>query len=317
MIWLIWRHYRWLAALGILALVVMIPLFVLNAHAINVASQQPDLAYCFHEDNRSCNLVVFPGMTTLTWYFLVVQTFPLLPFVVGIFLGAPLLAREYEQRTHKFVWMQSVSSSRWLSTNLMFVGGAVVLGFGALSLIATWWSFIQDATVSSPWSTFMIRGSVFVANALFSLMFGVMVGAAIRRVLPAMVVTLLILIPLQIALSMGYPYLFPPSSQLEYNFKIVHGEVIGLLDDQPQDLIVWKGQVGADGKIPIDALYNPCPDDKLTGEALRRCNASSFHELVKYHRFNEHFWPLQLITTALLLALAAVCTGTTYWLLRR
>ncbi|MBO0796968.1 MAG: hypothetical protein J2P36_39320 [Ktedonobacteraceae bacterium] len=317
MIWLTWRHYRWMVALGMLALVVLIPLFVLNANTINAASQQPDFAQCFNKDNSPCSLVVFPGMTTQTWYSLVIQTFPLLPFVVGIFLGAPLLAREYERRTHLFVWTQSVSSTRWLSVNLMLVGGAVVLGFGTLSLVATWWSFIQDATVYSPWSTFTIRGSVLVANALFSLMFGVMIGAVIRRVLPAMVVTLLLLIPLQVAISMSYPYLFPPSSQLDYNFKIVHGEVVGLLDDNPQDFIVWRGQVGADGKTPVDRLYNPCPDDKLTGEALRQCNERSFHGLVKYHRFNEHFWPLQLVTTALLLALAALCTGVAYWQLRR
>ncbi|GCE50323.1 hypothetical protein EI42_04802 [Thermosporothrix hazakensis] len=316
MIWLIWRHYRWMLVLGILALLILMALFALNVSTMNAAYQQPNGAHCLQKGD--CNLVVLPGLTTRTWYSLVFQSFPLLPFVVGIFLGAPLLAREYEKRTHLFVWTQSMSRTRWLSTNLMLLGSAVVLGFGALSLVATWWSFVQDATFSfSPWSTFMIRGSVLVANVLFGLLFGVMIGAIVRRVLPAMVITLVLLIPLQIAIWNGYPYLFPPSSQLEYNWKIVYGEVVGILNDRLDDLILSRETVGADGQTPINVLDNPCPDDKLTGEALRECNEKNFHELVKYHRFNEHFWPLQLATTALLLTLAALCTGVTYWRVRR
>jgi hypothetical protein len=317
MIWLTWRHYRWLFAFGILALAVVILLFVLNAHAINVASQQPQYAYCFHKNNIPCRIVVFPGMTTQMWESLVDQTFPLLPFVVGCFLGAPLLAREYEQRTHLFAWTQSVSRTRWLSSRLLMIGGAVFLGFGVLSCVTTWWSFIQDySVITHPWSTFMMRGSVFVANMLFSLMFGITVGALIRRTQLAMIVTLLLLIPIQMAIATWYPSLFPPSSQLDYGWKIEHGEVVGY-DDNPQDLIVSRGMVGADGKTPVDALYNPCPDDRLTGEALRECNKKSFHTIVWYHRFSEHFWPLQLVTTALLLALAALCTGMTYWQVQR
>ncbi len=41
--------------------------------------------------------------------------FPYLPLVMGVFLGAPLLSREYERGTHQFAWTQSVTRSRWLA----------------------------------------------------------------------------------------------------------------------------------------------------------------------------------------------------------
>src|SRR6476469_2951107 len=40
------------------------------------------------------------------------------PALLGIFWGAPLIAREYETGTYRLAWTQSVSRSRWLLTRL-------------------------------------------------------------------------------------------------------------------------------------------------------------------------------------------------------
>ena len=42
----------------------------------------------------------------------------LAPAVIGAFWGAPLVARELEAGTHRLVWNQSVTRTRWLATKL-------------------------------------------------------------------------------------------------------------------------------------------------------------------------------------------------------
>ena len=44
------------------------------------------------------------------------------PAVVGVFWGAPMVARELEAGTHRLVWNQSITRTRWLATKLGFAG---------------------------------------------------------------------------------------------------------------------------------------------------------------------------------------------------
>jgi len=48
---------------------------------------------------------------------------------------------------------------------------------------------------------------------------------------------------------MGYPYLLPPSSQLDYYNKIQQQHLVGKFGDYSQDLIVAVKYVGPDGKV--------------------------------------------------------------------
>jgi len=52
----------------------------------------------------------------------------LLPGVVGVFAAAPLLPREFEQRTHALAWTQSITRRRWLVAKLVLLGAAVAAG---------------------------------------------------------------------------------------------------------------------------------------------------------------------------------------------
>ena len=39
------------------------------------------------------------------------------PAIIGVFWGAPLVARELEAGTHRLAWTQSVTRTRWLATS--------------------------------------------------------------------------------------------------------------------------------------------------------------------------------------------------------
>ena len=52
----------------------------------------------------------------------------LLPALVGMFVGAPLLARELEHGTHRLAWTQSVTRRRWLLSKTLLLALAITVG---------------------------------------------------------------------------------------------------------------------------------------------------------------------------------------------
>ena len=56
------------------------------------------------------------------------------PVLIGMFWGAPLIARELETGTFRLAWTQSVSRVRWLLVKLGLVGLAAIVVAGGLSL---------------------------------------------------------------------------------------------------------------------------------------------------------------------------------------
>ena len=121
------------------------------------------------------------------------------PALAGMFWGAPLVAREYENDTYRLVWTQSSSRLRWLAAKLGIGALVSAVTVGLLSLMTTWWFSPIDAFSNNSLtpSTFDRRDLVPVAYALFAFVFGAMAGLIIRRTLPAMAVTLFAFIGLR------------------------------------------------------------------------------------------------------------------------
>ncbi|HEX8631573.1 MAG TPA: hypothetical protein VF755_25725, partial [Catenuloplanes sp.] len=117
---------------------------------------------------------------------------PLVPALIGMFWGAPLLAREAEQGTDKLVWTQSVTRRRWVLTKLGVLGGLVTLGGLALSgMVTAWLRVFRDTGYGDTFGSrgmFSITGVAPAAWWLLFLALGAAAGAAFRRVVPAMAV---------------------------------------------------------------------------------------------------------------------------------
>jgi hypothetical protein len=56
----------------------------------------------------------------------------------GMFLGAPLLSREYEQGTFRFAWTQGTGRTRWCAIKLNVFGVLIVLDAAAIGALASW-----------------------------------------------------------------------------------------------------------------------------------------------------------------------------------
>ena len=72
------------------------------------------------------------------------------PAVLGVFLGAPLVARELETGTHRLAWTQSVSRTRWLAVKVAVIGLVGMAVTGLVSVFVTWWAHPLDRVQIGP-----------------------------------------------------------------------------------------------------------------------------------------------------------------------
>ncbi|SOD76860.1 ABC-2 family transporter protein [Streptomyces sp. 1222.2] len=128
-----------------------------------------------------------------------------LPVLIGVFVGAPLLAGDLETGTAKLVTAQSVSRVRWIATKLGVTALVVVVCTTALSAAFTWWwSPLKSSPYVMSWTegtAFDNTGPVPVALTLLTVVGGVAIGMLLRRTLLSMVVTLGFAVALQVVWS--------------------------------------------------------------------------------------------------------------------
>jgi hypothetical protein len=160
-------------------------------------------------------------------YLLGVMLILLTPVIIGLFWGAPLIARELEDGTSALVWNQSITRTRWLAVKLTVGGLAAMAVTEALSLLQAWWAapigraagwaagydsgsgnYLAMGRFSS--LVFATHGITPLGYAAFAFTLGATAGALIRRAVPAMAVTLVIFALVQIAMPLWIrPNLFP------------------------------------------------------------------------------------------------------------
>ena len=114
------------------------------------------------------------------------------PLLLGLFWGAPLVAKDFEDGTHNLVWTQGVTRGHWLRTNVTWLLLAAGLWGAAIAALTSWWRSPENA-LGSRFDAFDIQGIVPVAYALFAVALGLAMGSLFRRVLPAIAATLGIL----------------------------------------------------------------------------------------------------------------------------
>ena len=115
----------------------------------------------------------------------------IVPALVGLFFGAPLIARELETGTFRLAWTQSVTRRRWLAVKLGLVGIAAMAIGGLLTWMADWWASPLDAVNQDRFgvANFSFHGIAPIGYAAFAFALGATAGVLLRRTVPAMAVT--------------------------------------------------------------------------------------------------------------------------------
>ncbi len=188
MTWLVWRQHRIQFYVGAALLAAFAVIIVITG--AQVADQfRAAQAACARP--RQCRHLGGLFMGSHVVGFLVISTLGA-PVLVGLFWGAPLVAAEAEAGTTQFAWMQSVTRRHWLVVKIGWMLLAAAIWGGVISALVTWWSSPNNAEQLNQFNPgrFDIMDLVPVAYSLFAMALGIAAGALIRRVLPAMAVTL-------------------------------------------------------------------------------------------------------------------------------
>ncbi|MHB8463294.1 MAG: hypothetical protein ACYDH6_04505 [Acidimicrobiales bacterium] len=191
MIWLAWRQYRAQAVTAVAAFIAL---------GIVLAYTGPHLAHLYNASgiaacqagHGDCGPLIDDFTSHYPFLHGLGVLIVIVPGVLGVFWGAPLIARDVETRTHQLAWTQSVTRTRWLATKVALIGAASLALVGALTVVIALWSSPIDHVSGSRLGPgrFDQRGIVPLAYAAFAFAFGVLAGALIRRTIPAMVATL-------------------------------------------------------------------------------------------------------------------------------
>jgi hypothetical protein len=297
MIWVSWRQHRGqaisaaavLAALGVYALIVGASMRTAFDHhglvgclARSQGTGCPAAIQAF--TNRFCSEVNIAFWSVLL----------ILPGLIGVLVGAPLIARELEYGTWRLAWSQTVPRARWLTVKLSLVtGGLVVLG-AAMTAVITWYRAPMDRLTGRflP-NIYDFEGLVLTAYILCAFGFAVLAGLLIRRSIPAMVAAF---IP-WLAIRLVVEFLLRPHFQAPLTFRQVcpangncfGGTGIGFVPPVTGHIGDWVLGQGSGSQSVNTWLYQPA----------------------------DRFWTFQSIEAGLFVALTAAALAVTIWLLHR
>jgi hypothetical protein len=335
MTFLVWRQYRlqWAIALALLAAFAAVELVngsqmagawhsALRACA-GTASAQSGRGGCLGQ-----NIVGMVGNDLRVLSVMV-------PAVLGMLWGAPLVAHEMESGTTTFGWTQGITRTRWLASKVGILLLAAAVWAGAVSALVTWWSGPENAQRADAFQPnyFDTQGIAPIGYAVFAMALGITAGVLFRRTLPAIAVTLggfiglrvffdesirqRLISPVTTITSMASTWMAPGISWvLGGGVMNASGHVVGgdgsfaarMVDGLPSTAVP-----AACAKVAnAPAVGGPPNSDPLLS-CLGRLGYRNFTT----YQPGSRYWAFQGIETGIYLALAAVLLAVTFYAIRR
>lgn len=319
--------------------------------AIVLAVTGPRLAHFYDAHVAGCQAAGnCSGVTnTFLGFYHVVQAglgpiLLVLPALIGIFWGAPLLAHELETGTFRLAWTQSQTRGRWLAVKLFLTGLAAMAAAGLLSLMVTWWFSPLDTYNANRFTPAMFgeRGIVPIGYAAFAFAFGVAAGLLIRRTIPAMAATLAAYLAARLAMTYAIrPHLMTPVRAVRP--FLASGPASGpspadwVLSDQTVNaagqVVGQNGSIGSSGGFGFNVHHNGtfslagvghCPGTVPHGTSrtlppglMQACiNHYGIRQVLTYQPISR-YWAFQGLELAIFLALALALAGFCFWWMRR
>ncbi len=331
MIWFTWRQFRAQTWITIGALAALGVLLVITGRSIADAYADANVAAC----DSDCATAISNFLnqvktgTSGTVYDVATAIMYVVPALIGIFWGAPLLARELETGTHRLAWNQSVTRTRWLAAKLAIVGGAAAATVGLLSWAVTSWAHRIDEAAGDRIAPglYEARGIIPIGYALFAFILGVTLGMLIRRTIPAMAATLAIYGAA--VLSMGEwirerlisaSHVTNPLNTSSLDSLMIGDNdrmtVIGS-ENLPGAWVLSNQTITPTGQVftgPADPQY--CGPDAGITQCESWVDSLGLRQDLTYHPAN-HFWPLQWTETGIFLVAAVLLAGFCFWWTRR
>jgi hypothetical protein len=259
MTWVTWHQHRREALISLVFLAAIAIVLVYSGLQMRAFATTINLSVCTGTGagTSTCGIAMQQFLSAFAPIgIFILQMLAVVPGLVGVFIGAPLLARELEQGTHLLAWTQTITRTRWLVIKLALVGAAtMVAGLAAAQLASWWWAPLAVGFSSGDWQAFEAIGVSPAAYGIFALGFGVAAGAIIRRTVPAMLITTLGFAAARLAVAHWLrPFYMPPMT--------------GSMD---------PGSAGADdrGRLFIELLWADASGHRVANDAVNKLVAEA------------------------------------------
>lgn len=368
MTWLTWRQFRVQAITATAALALFAILLAITESHMSSLYEASGLTSCHGgactgpannflnqlASGRGVPLLPTGADPYVILYFLSVVVILVAPAIVGMFWGAPLIARELDTGTYRLAWNQSVTRTRWLTVKLALIGVAAMVVTEAFSLLQAWWAAPIGKAVGLGGSAsifsegrygpfaFPTHGITPLGYAAFAFALGVAAGLLIRRPIPAMAVTLVIFGVVQFVTPLWIRPHLVPSSRTIATIKASGANVYALATIKTSGGNVYSTMAGSAGAVPgqpgawilssgfvntagqsASTVPKACVpamqavQGPQTEGRLDNCLASHGIRVGESYQPLSHYWPLQWAETGLFLALALGLAGFCFWQLGR
>jgi len=347
---LVWRQLRVqsIVALGMLVVV-----------AVVAVMTGPHLAHLYDTSVATCgargdclgaaSAFLRNDSTIRTWLGILILV---IPGIIGMFWGAPLVARELEAGTHRLVWTQSVTRSRWLATKLGVVGLTSVIIAGLLSLVVTWWGSPLDRATANIFGTFDERNIVPIGYTAFAFGLGVTAGVIVRRTVPAMASTLVAFVAVRLSFdrlvrphlisptihelalkpaSMGFgsanngPFTLMPNTPNISNAWIYSTQILDKANHAlsshfvaitcPRLIAGMQSSGPSAGSSQVSGVRVPSGTQRAFQDCVSKVGGI-FHEVVTYQPAN-HYWSLQWYEMTVYIGATFILASVSFWWVRR
>ncbi len=324
MTWLVWRQYRAqgaiaFALLAAFAAVILVDGFAIASHWHSILLTCKGNSACLQQQQ----LLAVGLLSDFPYVSLIV------PAVLGLLWGAPLVAHELESRTSDFAWAQSVTRTRWLAVKAGWLLLAAAACGGAVAALVTWWSGPSNAMQANAFGPiqFDAQGIVPVGYAVFAMALGIATGTVARRTLPAIAVVLGGFIGLRLVISDFLRPHYIPAVTAYY-------KLTGSFTPPGQAWYLSQGAVSKAGVVVPQGLGSlalgnvlPASCQKLlpTGMVSTSSSLHAVFSCMQAHGWRgfttyqpgSRYWAFQGIETGIYVLLAAALIAVTFAIVRR
>jgi ABC-type transport system involved in multi-copper enzyme maturation permease subunit len=307
MTWVTWKQYRQPAAIAAVALalgaVAVLGMGRQMANAFNdgglaacvVARDHggrcADAGLAFAHSYQLVTLVMLVALTTV-------------PMLLGMFMGAPLLAEELNRGTHRLAWTQGITRNRWVVVKLGLLTLAVVIAQGLVTATSWWWYSPLVQLFGGLFAGFDILGITPIAYALFAVFLGAAAGLVTRNSVLGMGITMVgfLVVRLVVAFAVRPYYLAP--IQLTWDSRQLGPHSIHFGPGDPTQPFGWANAHGSDLSLAFNGDW-------------RFGAVEHGFKITELYQPAARFWTFQAIEATIFLALAAIAAVAIVWWLRR
>lgn len=300
MTWVTWRQHRTEA---VIASILLAALSILLLYSIWELDQVRRALGGLNETAQLSSLSDQAGLTMTA----IPAVLLALPALVGIFVGAPLFARDLEQGTHQLLWTQSVTRRHWLLVTFLMVLAPVLLAAVIVASLAVWW-VIAQGTLTNPWYSFDEQGLVLIAYTTFAFALGSALGVLIRRIVPAMAATGALFVGVRVIVEVFLRPVFLSPLRIDQNAPVPDGS-----------WVVSTGYTDRSGRaLTADQIARVMQNaGQLPGTVADYLHSLGIQSWV-YYQPADRFWLFQGVEAGVFLILAASLVAVAaVWVVRR